>query len=201
MTKRTHITKRSTEKKKDSSVLLSYRSKKSDGVPVSHTLSFKKLNEGFTLLFASLVVSLVLAIGLAITNISLQQFLLSSSGKESQVAFYNADTAVECALYYDHGKVDGFAFPGSQSDPAAPAIVCNGQAAPSQTTYSAPTTTTTYLINPSTACDPAKPSYVIQVNKSPIGTETYFTDIRARGYNTCDATNQRRVERGLEVKY
>ncbi len=160
-------------------------------------------NKGFTLLFASLVVSLVLALGLSIASISLQQFLLASSGRESQEAFYNADTGIECALYYDHGKVSGFQFPVASGDPPG-TIICNGQSADGSTPVTNNGTTTTfYLINPSGAtCDATKSSYAIEVNKAPAPqTETFFTDIRARGYNTCDAGNPRRVERGLEVKY
>lgn len=156
---------------------------------------------GFTLLFASLVVSLVLAIGLAIANISIQQFLLSSSGKESQIAFYNADSAIECVLFYDHGKVNGFVFPVQESDPPG-FMDCNGSIAvgnPPQTVLS--TTTTTYIFNAPTSCDITQPSYSIEVSKTSVGNQKYFTDIRARGYNTCDAANPRRVERGLEVRY
>jgi hypothetical protein len=161
-------------------------------------------NKGFTLLFASLVVSLVLALGLSIASISLQQFLLASSGRESQEAFYNADTGIECALYYDHGKVAGFQFPVSTTDLPG-TINCNGQLADGGTPVNNNgTTTTTYLINPSgLTCDPLSASYAIQVGKKEVnpGSEIFFTDIQARGYNTCEASNPRRVERGLEVRY
>lgn len=64
------------------------------------SLKFKK---GFSVLFASLTGSLVLAIGLAILSITIKQITLASAGRESQLAFYAADTGVECALFLDSG--------------------------------------------------------------------------------------------------
>lgn len=60
-----------------------------------------KDKKGFTLIFAILVSVMVLAVGTSIINISLKQVILSSSGRESQFAFYAANTGMECALYWD----------------------------------------------------------------------------------------------------
>lgn len=65
-----------------------------------------KVNAGFTLLFASLIGSLVFTIGIAILNISLKQLSLATAGRESQQAFYSADAGVECALFLDRGAGD-----------------------------------------------------------------------------------------------
>lgn len=65
-----------------------------------------KAVRGFTLLFASLIGSLVFTIGIAILNISLKQMSLSKAGRESQQAFYSADTGIECALFLDRGAGD-----------------------------------------------------------------------------------------------
>lgn len=62
-----------------------------------------KANLGFTLLFASLVGSLVFTIGIAILNISLKQLTLTSAGRESQQSFYSADAGIECTLFLDRG--------------------------------------------------------------------------------------------------
>jgi hypothetical protein len=63
----------------------------------------KMKQAGFTLLFASLIGSLVIAVGLAILDITLKQLTLASAGRESQQAFYSADAGTECALYLDRG--------------------------------------------------------------------------------------------------
>lgn len=56
---------------------------------------------GFTLLIAALIASVVLALGSSIFTIAQKQVQLSSIGRDSQYAFYAADTAAECALYWD----------------------------------------------------------------------------------------------------
>jgi Tfp pilus assembly protein PilX len=56
---------------------------------------------GFTFFYAALVASLLLAIGLAIFDITFKQLLLSSDARESQSAFYAADNGLECALFWD----------------------------------------------------------------------------------------------------
>lgn len=56
---------------------------------------------GFTLLFAALIASIVLSLGSAIFEIAQKQVTLSSLGRDSQFAFYAADTIAECALYWD----------------------------------------------------------------------------------------------------
>lgn len=56
---------------------------------------------GFTLLIAILLASIALAVGLALADVAYKQVVLSSTAKQSQTAFYNADSALECALYYD----------------------------------------------------------------------------------------------------
>ncbi len=60
-------------------------------------------SRGFTLLFASLIGALVLAVGMAILGITIKQLSLSAAGKATQQSFYSADAGVECALYLDRG--------------------------------------------------------------------------------------------------
>lgn len=56
---------------------------------------------GFVLSFSVLIAGVLLSVGLAIFSITLKELLLSSGGRESQFAFYAADTGGECALYWD----------------------------------------------------------------------------------------------------
>lgn len=64
-------------------------------------------NKAFTLFVALIVSALVLAIGLSIGNIILKQLILSSSNSGSTIAFYAADSAAECALFWDRKDADG----------------------------------------------------------------------------------------------
>ncbi|MDB5238564.1 MAG: seg [Candidatus Kaiserbacteria bacterium] len=77
--------------------------------------------KGFTLLLAALVASIVLSLGTSVYTIAVKQVQLSSLGRDSQFAFYTADTGAECALYWDV-RFDAFA----TSSVAAP--TCDGQA-------------------------------------------------------------------------
>src|SRR4051812_30828309 len=71
---------------------------------------------GFTLLIAIILSSVVLTVGLSLLDVAYKQVVLSSTAKQSQVAFYNADSALECALYYDQ-KFNAFDYtaPANQS--------------------------------------------------------------------------------------
>ena len=60
-----------------------------------------KKNKGFVILFAMLISSLILLISAGIFNVVQKEVVLSSSARESQRAFYAADSALECALYSD----------------------------------------------------------------------------------------------------
>ncbi len=87
---------------------------------------------GFTVLLAALVVSIVLALGAAIFQLAQKQLILSSIGRDSQFAFYAADTAAECALYWDF-RCNYFASSTSGINPACtipdpPGPLCDGQA-------------------------------------------------------------------------
>jgi hypothetical protein len=70
---------------------------------INKTFSQKR-NHGFTLFIAMIVTTLVLGVGFSISAIVLKQLKLASSGRESQIAFYAADSAAECALFWDRQK-------------------------------------------------------------------------------------------------
>lgn len=56
---------------------------------------------GFTLILAALVASLLTSLGLAMFSIAKKEIILSSLGRDSQLAFYAADTGAECALFWN----------------------------------------------------------------------------------------------------
>lgn len=79
---------------------------------------------GFTLLLAALISSIVLALGTSVFGLVQKELVLSSIGRDSQFAFYAADSAAECALYWDirHGIFSTTTAPTE--------ITCNGQTVP-----------------------------------------------------------------------
>lgn len=68
----------------------------------------KNNKKGFTLFIALIVSSLLLAIGFSLGTIILKQLVFANSGKESQLAFYAADSGAECALYWDRKNTEGY---------------------------------------------------------------------------------------------
>jgi len=60
-----------------------------------------KCQKGFAVLFAVLAASMVLFVGLSIFRFTLRELVLTSQIRDSQVAFSSADSAIECALFWD----------------------------------------------------------------------------------------------------
>ncbi|HEV3244889.1 MAG TPA: hypothetical protein VG102_00860 [Candidatus Paceibacterota bacterium] len=80
-----------------------------------------KPQAGFTLLLAALVASIALTLGSSIYTIVSKELILSSIGQDSQFAFYTADTAAECALYWDTR------FNWFSTTPPTQTATCDGQ--------------------------------------------------------------------------
>lgn len=163
-----------------------------------------KLNSAFTILFAVIVSSLILALGLGIVAITMKEVRLSGAGKDSQLAFYAADSGLECAMYYDIVK-SGFAT-SSESTGMPTRIECNGNLlevdSSLQDLTSATSTFTMYMeyINIGVANELKPCAEDVAVIKYLDGGQAK-TKIDSRGYNTCDETNPRRLERGYSVEY
>jgi hypothetical protein len=80
-------------------------------------------SRGFTLLLAALVASIVLSLASAIFSIAQKQITLASLSQQSQYAFYTADTAAECALYWDVR----FSYFAPATPTLTPPPICDGQ--------------------------------------------------------------------------
>lgn len=175
-----------------------------------------KVNDkkGIALLIAVVAVSALLLIALAISDIAYKEQILSYSGKESKVAFYAADSGMECLLYHDIG-FPGFFFATSGTDlglTPAPMPTCNQITPVIQVVQGPEAATTTFGYNISTS-EP-KACVVIRVVKT-TGAEGLATKIEARGYNnTCGGVQGctsnlctepdiglRNVERALRINY
>ena len=87
--------------------------------------------DGFVILFAVLISSIILLIGMGMFRISIKETVLSSTARESTLAFFMADSGMECALYAEikHGLYDNEAPPYSISanlcDPRSPSTLRN----------------------------------------------------------------------------
>lgn len=178
---------------------------------IHHTCS-----RGFTLLLAALVASITLALGVSIFEITQKQVILSSLGRDSQFAFYTADTGAECALYWDaRSDIHPNTFATSSATFVRVPISCAGESVTPD-----PVSTETYSaisIFSYNFKSPFKPEGLCaKVSVKKCG-GTFDTDgtcapeppklqtiIHADGYNTdCDSipTNPRALQRSVEIRY
>jgi hypothetical protein len=164
---------------------------------------------GITLLIAVILSSVVLTIALSLLNITYKQLVLVSAAKNSQYAFYTADSAMECALYWDQRKL-AFEYAGSAyvtggaeqmdcADPGGTSRAITSAAPSSLTTFqdtSSGTRTTKFFI-PCPDGGTSGTAGFVTVIKANTGTTFIYTT----GYSSCIITDDRRIERGLRVSY
>lgn len=147
---------------------------------------------GFTLFIAIMVMGTLLLIAVGIVTLAVKQSLISVSGRESQIAFYAADSGMECALFWDAGSLSTeSAFDINEEN----TITCNQNAENPGNQWivggSSVSVIDLITFNPSAHCAS------VTVTKNLDGTTT----IESRGYNTCDPENPRRVERAVRATY
>ncbi|XKT74772.1 MAG: pilus assembly PilX N-terminal domain-containing protein [Patescibacteria group bacterium UBA2163] len=152
----------------------------------------QKPERGFTLLIAVLVSSILLALGFAIFNIAAKEVVLSASGRESQFAFYAADSGIECALYWDYEQ-DAF----SATSPRQPECA-GGETTNYNVDFDADTGVYTTTFSFSLEESLSGPCTDVTVTRR---TDPTRTIVVAAGYNTCVTTNPRRIERAIRVQY
>jgi hypothetical protein len=168
----------------------------------------KNGNNGFVLFFSLIISTIVLSIISGIILIAYKELIISSTERESQKAFYSADTGAECALYWDikhplPGFEDISIFPNS-SDSTLPGTITNGCSqnninitsilVPAPTLTSATSTFSMDISSSGVCVDVIVSKYV-----DSLGNEK--TKIDSHGYNTCDTASNRRVERGIRITY
>lgn len=149
---------------------------------------FLQSQKGFAMLFTVLVVSLILSIALGISNLTFKQTILSNLAKDSQISFYEADAAVECAIYYDSTGV----FADTSNPGVYGALACGDDTF----TINSVESFSDYLVFTQTSAISSGPCASFSVDKRSLPQ----TIIQARGYNIC-GESPRKVERALEVKY
>ena len=175
---------------------------------------FREDESGFALLFAVLVASVLLSIGASIFNLTLKELTLSSSGRESQFAFYAADTGAECALYWDFKATPLYVFATSSASQASSwrdsyidsmSPTCAGGSISASVKTPISTSALSAVTQITLNIPNASPEFcaIITVTKSassPGG--VISTVIESRGYNTpCASTDSNKIERGLRVSY
>lgn len=148
---------------------------------------------GFTLLIAVVLTTVLLSVGFALLDIAYKQIVLSSTARNSQYAFYAADSAMECALYWDQQR-NAFSFAS-----ALTSIRCAGADISVSSSVAGGTRVSTFSV----PCAGGGSSASVEVYKAGSGvcSGSATSCLYARGYNSCNSADQRRVERALKVSY
>ncbi len=149
-----------------------------------------KDQRGIALFIAVIAVSAMLLISLAISDISYREQVISFAGRDSKVAFYAADSGIECAIFHDwgRGETGNFEFATSTNftgHQTVSGIHCGNLAIQADVEgRSGNVATTTFYFNISQT---PKACAVVQVVKwSNDGGLNVNTKIESRGYNnTC----------------
>lgn len=151
----------------------------------------KSQNKGFTLFIAVVLTGTLLLIASTVVSLAVRQARIADAGRQSQFAFYAADTAMECALFWDiHNPSGNTAF----SPSTGTTINCNLDASNPGNSWVVGGSSVSTITNITFLPDP----YCASVTVTKDGDET---TIEARGYNTCDTSSGRRVERAVRADY
>jgi hypothetical protein len=156
------------------------------------------VRRGFTLLLAVLLGSLLFSMGIAIANLTLKELTLSSAARESEKAFYAADSGIECALFWDRRESDVFPTKEGVATPRSD-ITCRTLVPLTFDEMTKTAATTTFFLS-----FPLSPqcAYVTVGKVARQGKNPELTVIESRGRNECGAgDNPARVERALRVRY
>ena len=149
---------------------------------------------GFTLLLAALVASITLSLGAAIFALAQKQIILSSLGRDSQYAFYTADTAAECALYWDSRYKS---FP--TTTPISVNLTCASEAITTSASIAGNTVASSFQFEPNGYCA----NVTVSKTRNPV-TGIVGTAIRADGFSASCAgvqTSFRLLQRSVELRY
>ncbi len=149
-------------------------------------------DKGFTLFIAVIVMGTLLLIATGIVSLAVRQALISASGRESQNAFYAADTGIECVLYWDVQNPAGIS---AFSTSTGSTIFCNRDADNPGNQWVVGGSYTSVINRINFLPDPY--CAIVTVIKGVDGS----TVVESLGYNTCDPSNPRRVERAVRAIY
>lgn len=145
---------------------------------------------GYAILYSVVIISIIMTIAIGLSNSVNKQLTLSSVARDSQAAFYQADTALECALsiqfkHYPYPTDSTFNC-GLKSDGSSVTLTALEDVPGSGI----------FRIVPDVSSGPCFDLYVDESNPTPDN-----RIIKANGYSECNSSSTNRVERTFEVRY
>jgi len=154
---------------------------------------FLSPNKGFALLIAVIAATVILTVGASIVNNAIKEVILASTVRNSLVSLYRADTGTECFLYWHNVRgrfdIESAFVPGSSFRH----IECAGITDIEITQVGA--NSAFWIRDKVGATTPC--TYIAR--KPPNDDPTTLVT-RSWGFNSCDPTNTRRVDRAFEIR-
>ena|SRR3989344_578193 len=139
--------------------------------------------QGITLLLAIFIGSLALTLGIGVFTLVYGELGFSGTSKDSLVAFFSADSGIECALYWDI-RQNAFATSTTSN------ITCDNDTATVGGSSGFSSFVITFSDGSCTTVTVAK------------GAQTTITSLGQNlGDSSCRSVSNRVVQRGLEVSY
>ncbi len=157
-----------------------------------------KSNRGFVILFAVTISAILLSIALGVATIALKEVKFSTSARDTNDAFFAADTAAECALFYD--KSTGSAFPLNGN---VTAINCSSSTFTPTSSVDANTTTYDFVVVGLGSLGQSCAKVHISKDKTVVPPTTTIIStgysVHDAGDTSCLSSNTDRVEREIKI--
>lgn len=131
-----------------------------------------KNNKGVVILFAVTISSILLAIALGVLDIAFKEIKFGTSAKDSNNAFFAADSGIEKVLFLDKPPASAYATPSVPPNIIVP-----------------------YLGSSGVSCAN------VSIVKNADGTTNVISKGYDIGDGSCNSTNPDRIERQIEVNY
>lgn len=162
------------------------------------------MSQGFVVLYAVLVITVVVLVGVAMMNILAKQLVISSLTQNAKSAYYAALSGYECASYWKNAYDDNYF--GSINDagavvvPKNSSITCNGDPIPLEPQSSGGVVTTNFRISDDANKTCADVTVILDSGEDPIN----YLVVNSVGYNVaCSALvsgNPRKVSSVINDK-
>jgi len=152
-------------------------------------------NRGYVMLFTTIIVTIISMITIGLSNTAYKQIILSSVAKDSTTAFAQSDIALECALYFENKHE----LASENFDPPT-SWTCSDDTL--FVVKSTPGSVITYTLSPSEEESKSNNKcFRITIEKTITITGDTRTTVKAKGYNICNTSNLRTVERAVDINY
>jgi hypothetical protein len=172
-------------------------------------MHYQNKKNGYAMIFTVLIISIVLSVSLGLANTFFKQQTITSLARDSQTAFYMADSGLECMLWYYYTLTEE-----TEEVVKNTPVNCvlgnpvNDPYGAGDVTVSTPVFTTEeeglqYTFSPEGYEDNQSACFILGLifDEDPNTGGLYIKRLESNGYNICAPGSIRRVERTLFAEF